>query len=156
MSKHKGKRKQTQSEEFDVKPDFAMDGFVEKKETKKAPVDKEAELNVKDRIGTASLSKLEKLRAEMKEAERVESEAAQTAQAKANGAKTTDKTIGKANGRTIGSSSTASESSGRSSTSSSDSTDNLSFAELFNPEPDDEADFDTMLQDSKLDWRQYK
>ncbi len=151
MSKHKGKRKQTQSEEFDLKPDFAMDGFVEKKETKKAPVDKEAELNVKDRIGVASLSKLEKLRAEMKEeADAAESAAAAKAQANSKATRANSKAPGSLSS---GSSSAASSSPGRS---SSDPNDNLSFAELFNPEPDDEEDFDSMLKDSKLDWRQYK
>lgn len=147
MSKNKRTRKQTQSEEFDLKPDFAMDGFVEKKQTKKEPEKKDAELNVKDRIGASSLSKLEQLRSEMKEeAERVERA---TATAKGSGKAT--------KGSAEGAQRIAKDKRAASTASSgSASADNLSFAELFNPEPDDEDDFDTMLSDSKLDWRQYK
>lgn len=32
----------------------------------------------------------------------------------------------------------------------------LSFAELFDPAPDDELSFEEMMNDSKLDWRKFK
>lgn len=37
-----------------------------------------------------------------------------------------------------------------------DENPDLSFAELFDPQEDEEASFDELLKDSKLDWRYFK
>lgn len=126
----KKRRGQTGSrrEDFYDKPAYAMDVFPEKPKKPEPERPKEEVFHVGDAIGGQVASRLEQLKAQL-----TESEAAKVPQ-KATPIKPTK----------------------RSAKERLDEDPNLSFADLFDPQEDDDESFDSLLKSSKLDWQQFK
>jgi hypothetical protein len=113
----------------DDKPDYAMDKMLPEVKVKTPKVPREEQILVEDRINQSVFSKLASLKAKM------EAEAAETA---VESTKKTSKKRQPAVRRP-------------------DPDDkDVSFAELFDPAPEDEESFEEMLEASKQDWREYK
>ncbi|MFB5190374.1 hypothetical protein [Alicyclobacillus fastidiosus] len=125
--KSKQHKRRTDVDLFD-KPDYAMDVVADK--PKKAPKEKPKEeaFHVGDTIGDQAASKLAALKAKLED---VADKQQQVKAAKPQ------KPVRTAKERL-------------------DENPDLSFAELFDPQEDEEASFDELLKDSKLDWRYFK
>ncbi|MFD1673427.1 hypothetical protein [Alicyclobacillus fodiniaquatilis] len=129
MSKrHKNKRQKSVEERPD-KPDYAMD-IIRDAPKKKAPEKpKEETFHLGDAIGGQAAAKLTQLKAQLAEVEEKKPEKIQP-KTKQKAGRTTEERLA-------------------------DNPD-LSFAELFDPQEDDEGSFDELLKSSKLDWRYFK
>ncbi|WP_206916342.1 hypothetical protein [Alicyclobacillus suci] len=127
--KSKQKRNKTEQDVFD-KPEYAMDIVVDK--PKKAPKEKPKEeaFHVGESIGDKVATKLTELKAQLEEMAAAVKEAPAKAKRRAKTSRTAKERL--------------------------EDNPDLSFAELFDPEDDEEVSFDELLKDSKLDWHHFK
>jgi hypothetical protein len=131
------KRKSTQPSLYDDKPAFAMDLFKQPAPKKTVKAESETAIHVKERLNAGALSALEQLRREM------ESVIAQDGNGKSDPARKPTPPAVTTRARDAGAK-------------TGDADRDVSFAEMFDPQPEDDVDFDALLKDSKQDWREYK
>lgn len=126
---------------YDDKPDFAMDLFASDKPKKPKKEEENPEsVKLRDRLGGDAVSRLQRLKEQMETGE----------EAKKPGASEQKPVRDNPVNRNRNASSDASQRQGAAIDS------DMTFAEMFDPQPEDDVDFESMLKDSKQDWREYK
>lgn len=111
------------------KPSYAMDVFEEKSKKPAKEKPKEEAFHVGDSIGTSAAAQLAKLKEQLVDREEKAAPVKQSTKRKVSRQSAEDRLA---------------------------QNPELSFAELFDPQEDEESSFADMLKDSKLDWRAYK
>lgn len=131
------KRRGTSADLYDQKPDFAMDfarNPPQKPKVEKAPEPAQHALTIEDRIQSKAVSQLAQLKKDM-----------ETAMAQAAAAvpqQVSPRAVNPPRPQATRSEGLVDP--------------HQTFQEMFDPQPEDDVDFDTLLHDSKQDWREYK
>lgn len=129
MPKKSRRQQRTRRDEPNDKPAYAMDVIQEKPKKPEPERPKEESFHVSDSIGGRAADELARLKAQLTE----------QAEPKKPSPAVTPMKSGK-----------------RSAQERLDEDPNLSFADLFDPQEDDEQSFDELLKSSKLDWQYFK